>query len=64
MKNYLERQSEESGESPKDLLTIWEDYLIMAKRSQIDVSDPIIYRARELVRRHNELAQSVGERII
>jgi len=60
VKNYLERQSAESGESPKDLLTIWEDYLIMAKRSQIDVGDPIIYRARELVRRHNELAQSVG----
>lgn len=60
VKNYLERQSGETGESPKDLLTIWEDYLIMAKRLQIDVSDPIIYRAGELVRRHNELAQSVG----
>ena len=61
IKNYLERQSEESGEKIKDLLTIWEDYLIMAKRSQRDVTDPIIYRARYLVRRHNELAQILGD---
>lgn len=61
VKNYLERQSEESGETVKDLLTTWEDYLIMAKRSQMDVTDPIIYRARYLVRRHNELAQSAGD---
>lgn len=61
VKNYLERQSKESGEGVKDLLNIWEDYLIMAKRSQRDVTDPIIYRARYLVRRHNELARILGD---
>lgn len=64
VKNYLERQSRESGESIKDLVTIWEDYLIMARRMRIDISDPIIHRARYLVRRHNELAQVLGDKSI
>lgn len=64
IKNYLERQSEESGEKIKDLITIWEDYLIMAKRMEMDISDPIVYRTKYLVKRHNELAQSVGSKSI
>lgn len=64
VKNYLERQSEESGEKIKDLVTTWEDYLIMAERMGKDISDPIIYRTRYLVRRHNELAKMVGNRSI
>lgn len=64
VKNYLECQSEESGEKVKDLITTWEDYLIMAKRMGMDISDPIIYRTKYLVRRHNELAQIVGDKSI
>lgn len=64
VKNYLERQAAESGEKVKDLLTIWQDYLIMAKRSQIDITDPIIYRTRNLVYRHNELAKTVGDKSV
>ncbi len=64
IKNYLERQSEESGEKPKDLVGIWQDYLIMAKRTGIDISDPIVYRTRNLVERHNELIKVVGNKDI
>lgn len=64
IKNYLERQAKESGETPKDLLGIWEDYLIMAKRTGADISDPIVYRARNLVERHNELIKVVGNKDI
>lgn len=60
IKNYLERQSMETGESIRDLLTTWHDYLIMAKRFGMDVTDPIVFRARELVRRHNELVERLG----
>lgn len=64
VKNYLVKQSEESGENVKALLTIWEDYLIMAKRMNIDIDDPIVYRARYLVKRHNELVQVLGNKDI
>ena len=60
VRNYLKRQSEMSGETPRDLLGIWQDYLIMAKRTGIDISDSIIYSARELVKRHNELVMRLG----
>lgn len=64
VKNYLLRQSAQSGESVKDLVTIWEDYLIMAQRMGIDITDPIIYRARNLIQRHNELAKILGDKSI
>ena len=64
IKNYLERQSAETGENAKDLLNTWEDYLIMAKRAGRDITDPIIYRARYLVRRHDELVQILGNKNI
>lgn len=60
VKNYLERQSQETGESAKALVTTWKDYLLMAKRLEMDVVDPIVYRARELVRRHDELVRLIG----
>lgn len=60
IKNYLERQFLETGESIKDLITTWHDYLIMAKRFGMDVTDPIVFRTRELVRRHNELVERLG----
>ena len=44
----------------KDLIATWTDYLVMAKRLGLDVTDPIIYRARQLVRRHDELVQRLG----
>lgn len=64
IKNYLVRQSSESGEKISDLLTTWEDYLIMAERMGIDITDPIIYRCRNLVQRHNELAKVLGDKSV
>lgn len=53
--NYLCRQAANSGESPRQVLTTWEDYLSMAERLGIDTSDEIIYRVNLLRQRHDEL---------
>ena len=53
--NYLQRQSADSREPAGQVLTTWRDYLSMAKRLGIDTSDEIIYRARLLRQRHDEL---------
>ena len=44
IKNYLEKQAAESGESVKDLIKTWKDYLNMAIRVGVNVQDSVIYR--------------------
>ena len=39
----------------RQALTTWQDYLAMAERLHIDTRDEIIYRARKLRQRHDEL---------
>ena len=56
IKNYLEKQAAESGESVKDLIKTWKDYLNMAIRVGVNVQDSVIYRARKLMQRHDELS--------
>lgn len=53
--NYLKKQMSASGESAWDVLTTWKDYLSMAERLKLDTNDEIIYRARLLYKRHDEL---------
>lgn len=60
--NYLERQCAQSGESTKEMLSTWKDYLSMAKRVGLDVNDAIIYRARKLTERHAEIVQQVKDK--
>ena len=62
MKNYLEKQAEESEKKPKELIGTWKDYLGMASKLGMDVKDPIIYRVRKLEKRHNELVQLMIEK--
>lgn len=62
IKNYLLRQSGESKESMNDLLYIWKDYLAMAQRIHMNVCDPIVYRARSLVKRHNEIIDQIEDK--
>ena len=53
--NYLHRQAEASQESVQQVLVTWRDYLSMAERLGIDTNDEIIYRAKLLRQRHDEL---------
>lgn len=53
--NYLHRQALETGMAVKEVLTTWKDYVSMAEQLGLDVHDEIIYRARLLRQRHDEL---------
>lgn len=53
--HYMQRQATDSHESVQQVLNTWRDYLSMAERLGIDTSDEIIYRAKLLRQRHDEL---------
>lgn len=55
IKNYLQKQKQYFDGSCRQALTTWQDYLAMADRLHIDTSDEIIFRARKLRQRHDEL---------
>lgn len=55
IRNYLQKQKPYFDGSCRQALTTWQDYLAMAERLHIDTSDEIIYRARKLRQRHDEL---------
>lgn len=59
IRNYLEKQALESGESVKNLIKTWKDYLDMAIRVGVNVQDSVIYRARKLIQRHNEMIKEI-----
>ena len=52
--HYLRRMEKESGLPVEKILTIWRDYLSMAKKIGENLKDSIVYRPRELERRHDE----------
>lgn len=60
--NYVRRQMQEGRMKSKEVLTTWADYLSMAVRLGIDTSDEIIYRARKLKQRHDELVERCNQR--
>lgn len=55
--NYLIRQKQESYPSLgyKEILEQYADYISMSLAAQKDLTDPMVYRPRELKRRHDEL---------
>ena len=56
--NYLARQRSTEHMSGPNVINTWADYLSMAKGLHMNTDDEIIYRVRDLKRRHNELVQS------
>lgn len=62
--NYIERQKKESykGKSTRQVIAQYEDYMNMCERLHKDTSDEMIYRPRELKRRHDEAAVEIAER--
>ena len=53
--HYLQRQTAGSGESVRQVITTWRDYLSMAVQLGIDTDDEIVYRVKLLHQRHDEL---------
>ena len=47
---------EEGRMNSREMLVTWSDYLSMAVRFHMDVYDSIVYRAKKLRQRHDELA--------
>ena len=62
--NYIERQRRESykGSSPKQVIDQYQDYMSMCKKLNKDTNDPMIYKARELKRRHDECIAEIERR--
>ena len=60
--NYMRRQAEETQMQAQQVLTTWKDYLSMAEKLGIDTQDEIIYRARLLRQRHDELVVRMKEK--
>lgn len=61
-RHYLRRQMRESRMKSKEVLTTWSDYLSMAVRLGMDTQDEIVYRARKLKQRHDELVERCNQR--
>ena len=59
IKNYLVRQKGKRGDSIRQVLITWKDYLSMAKRIKMNVYDAIVYRANKLYQRHSELVEYI-----
>lgn len=58
--NYTDRMMRQYNDSAKHILTQWADYLSMAKRLKMDVNDEVVYRTKDLCRRHDELVERIN----
>lgn len=64
IQNYLIRQQAESypKEKIREVLEQWKDYLRMAKKLRKHMDDEMVFRPRELRRRHDEAVKELEER--
>ena len=64
--NYVERQRTESypERTACGVLGQWNDYLSMCKRLGKDLEDEMVYRPRELKRRHDEAAAEINRQMM
>lgn len=59
--NYIRKQQDGgyAGKTARSILGQWEDYLGMCEKTGKDTSDEMVYRPRELKRRHDELVEEI-----
>lgn len=59
--NYIERQRRESykGRTVKQIINQYEDYMNMCQKLKKDTTDEMVYRPRELRRRHDEAVAEI-----
>lgn len=62
IKNYICRQMSENSMTSRGVIQTWSDYLGMAERLKMNTSDPIVYRAKKLRQRHDELVKEVDDK--
>ncbi len=60
--NYICRQMREQKMTSKEVMTTWSDYLSMAQKLEMNTDDEIIYRVRELRKRHDELVEECNRK--
>ena len=53
--NYLKKQSKLSGDTIKQTLNTWADYIDMARKIDMDINDAIVYKTKDLKKRHDAL---------
>ena len=59
--NYIEKQRADGykGKSARTILNQWSDYLSMCRGQKKDLSDELVYRPRQLKRRHDEIVEEI-----
>lgn len=62
VKNYLVRQQRELQLPIREIISTWSDYLKMAMRAKMNVNDEIVFRAKKLKQRHDELVELLGSK--
>ena len=60
--NYLSKQYELTKRDPKQLLGTWEDYLHMANRLKMNAKVEIIFKPKNLLIAHNDVAELCKEK--
>lgn len=60
--NYIQKQKAQFHDSTSNVLHLWKDYLSMASRLHMDVRDEIVYRCKELRKRHDELVREFNRK--
>lgn len=58
--NYLNRQYAATGREHKQLISTWQDYLAMASRLNMRTELDLIYKPKELLKKHNEVIELCG----
>lgn len=58
--NYINRMMSQYHDTASHIITQWADYLSMAKRLKMDTSDEVVYRTKDLCRRHDELVERIN----
>lgn len=63
IQNYLEKQKQTQypERTQKEILEQWEDYLQMCEALGKKMDDEMVYRPRELKRRHDEIVQNMDQ---
>ena len=64
IKNFLEKQCDLSGRTPKELLSTWRDYLSMSARLGRDITRELFFKPRNLVKSHDEAVRLCGSKEI
>lgn len=62
--NYVKKQQDGgyAGKTAGSVLGQWADYLNMCQKEKKDISDEMVYRPKELKRRHDEIVEEIRKR--